>query len=131
MKEGNGGVLIDTEAGFQAYYQDELEYIESGEATAWLTKSMGVVLDHKVIRQYHRMDAKQRRKARKEAIRAYLIEERKKSVKYMAKRSAIAVYRDSQAKAKASSSNDFVSPPAKKSKAESASSPASDTDFKD
>jgi hypothetical protein len=123
--------LVDTEAGYQAYYQDELALIESEEPTAWLTKSMGVVLDHKVIRQYHRMDAKQRRKARKEAIRAYLVEERKKSSKYMAKRSAIVVWQEAKSKSKATGSSDFVSPPAKKPKAEPATSPAPDADFKE
>jgi hypothetical protein len=55
------GALAEGEQGYQAYYKDELGYIQghAEEPTAWLTKCMGVVLQTKEIEQYHRMDVKQ------------------------------------------------------------------------
>ena len=48
-----GGELPKKELGYKVYYQEELELLESGEETAWLTKCMGVVLSHTDIEQFH------------------------------------------------------------------------------
>ena len=51
------------------------------------------------IQMYHRMDPKQRRRCRKDAIKNQLMEERKGTAKWEAKRSAIVTMEEAEAAA--------------------------------
>ena len=59
MRINNGGTLTDREQGYQAYYAEELEFLQSDDSMDWLKKCMGVVLKHTDIEQYHILDEKQ------------------------------------------------------------------------
>ena len=43
MRASNGGNLPNQEQGYEAFYKDELSFIDAEEATTWLTSCMGVV----------------------------------------------------------------------------------------
>ena len=58
MRIRNGGALTDREQGYQAYYPEELTYLESDDSMDWLKKCMGAVLDHGDIEQYHILEDK-------------------------------------------------------------------------
>ena len=49
------------------------------------------------IEQYHRMDPKQRRRCRKDAIKNQLVEESKGTAKWESKRSAVATMLEAEA----------------------------------
>jgi hypothetical protein len=59
MRINNGGTLTDREQGYQAYYAEELEFLQSDDSMDWLKKCMGVVLKHTDIEHYHKLDEKQ------------------------------------------------------------------------
>ena len=58
MRINNGGTLTDREKGYQAYYAEELSFLESGDSMDWLKKCMGAVLAHTDIEHYHNLDEK-------------------------------------------------------------------------
>lgn len=58
MRINNGGTLTDREQGYQAYYAEELGFLESEDSMDWLKKCMGAVLKHTDIEHYHKLDDK-------------------------------------------------------------------------
>ena len=58
MRINNGGTLTDREQGYQAYYAEELAFLEGDDSMEWLKRCMGVVLKHTDIEHYHKLDEK-------------------------------------------------------------------------
>ena len=65
MRINNGGTLTDREQGYQAYYAEELTFLQSDDSMDWLKKCMGVVLKHTDIEHYHKLDDKAVRSSRR------------------------------------------------------------------
>ncbi len=65
MRINNGGTLTDREQGYQAYYVEELSFLQSDDSMDWLKKCMGVVLKHTDIEHYHKLDDKAVRSSRR------------------------------------------------------------------